>query len=90
MKQPEADQIVKAMQEKKIPVTYVLYPDEGTASPGPRTGSHSTPSLTNFLSGCLGGRAEPIGDDAKGASLAVPNGAGNVPGLEDALASLPK
>ena len=29
MKQLEADQIVKAMQEKKIPVTYVLYPDEG-------------------------------------------------------------
>ena len=29
VKQAEADQIVKAMQEKKIPVTYVLYPDEG-------------------------------------------------------------
>ena len=29
VKQAEADQIVKAMTEKKIPVTYVLYPDEG-------------------------------------------------------------
>ena len=29
VKQAEADQIVKAMQEKKIPVTYVLFPDEG-------------------------------------------------------------
>src|SRR5262249_39642487 len=29
VKQAESDQIVKAMQEKKIPVTYVLFPDEG-------------------------------------------------------------
>src|SRR6185436_5951295 len=29
VKQSESDQIVKAMQEKKIPVTYVLFPDEG-------------------------------------------------------------
>ena len=29
VKQSESDQIVKAMQAKKIPVTYVLYPDEG-------------------------------------------------------------
>src|SRR5262249_37646837 len=29
VKQAEADQIVHAMQAKNIPVTYVLYPDEG-------------------------------------------------------------
>ena len=29
VKQDESDQIVKAMQDKKIPVTYVLFPDEG-------------------------------------------------------------
>ena len=29
MKQAEADQIVEAMDDKKIPVTYVLFPDEG-------------------------------------------------------------
>ena len=29
VKQAESDQIVQAMQEKSIPVTYVLYPDEG-------------------------------------------------------------
>src|SRR5262249_33790177 len=29
VKQAESDQIVKAMQDKKIPVTYVLYSDEG-------------------------------------------------------------
>ena len=29
VKQAEADQIVKAMKDKNLPVTYVLYPDEG-------------------------------------------------------------
>jgi dienelactone hydrolase len=29
VKQAESDQIVKAMQAKNIPVTYVVYPDEG-------------------------------------------------------------
>ena len=29
VKQAEADQIVTAMQKKNIPVTYVLFPDEG-------------------------------------------------------------
>ena len=29
VKQAESDQIVKAMQERNIPVTYVLYSDEG-------------------------------------------------------------
>jgi hypothetical protein len=44
----------------------------------------------NFLSGCLGGRAQPIGEDFKGAALSVPDGAGNVPGLTEALATMAK
>ena len=35
VKQAESDQIVKAMKDKNIPVTYVLYPDEGHGSRGP-------------------------------------------------------
>ncbi len=42
--QKESDQIVKVMVEKKIPVTYVLYADEGTASRDPRIASRSTAS----------------------------------------------
>ena len=38
-----------------------------------------------FLSQCLGGRYEPIGNDFKGANLKVLEGAENVPGLADAL-----
>jgi len=40
-----------------------------------------------FLAQCLGGRAEPIGQDFTGSSISVPAGADGVPGLTDALKS---
>ena len=86
----ESDQIVAAMNARSIPVTYAIYADEGHGFARPENRISFYAIADNFLSGCLGGRAEPIGDDAKGASLAVPDGAGNVPGLGDALAALPK
>ena len=42
VKQAESDQIVRAMQRKDIPVTYLLYPDEGHGF-GRRTRSLLTP-----------------------------------------------
>jgi dipeptidyl aminopeptidase/acylaminoacyl peptidase len=86
----ESDQIVAAMNARKIPVTYAIYADEGHGFARPENRISFFAIADNFLSTCLGGRAEPIGDDAKGAALAVPDGAGNVPGLKDALAALPK
>ena len=41
VKQAESDQIVTAMRDKNIPVTYVLYPDEGHGFAGRRTASRS-------------------------------------------------
>ena len=38
-----------------------------------------------FLEKCLGGRAEPIGNEFAGSSISVPTGAEGVPGLADAL-----
>jgi dipeptidyl aminopeptidase/acylaminoacyl peptidase len=85
VKQAEANQILAAMEAKKIPVTYVLYPDEGH-------GFARAPNRTSFfavseafLSECLGGRFEPVGNDFKGSSITVPKGAEGVPGLEEAL-----
>ena len=85
VKQAEANQILAAMEAKKIPVTYVLYPDEGH-------GFARAPNRTSFfavseafLSECLGGRFEPVGNDFKGSSITVPKGAADVPGLEEAL-----
>ncbi len=85
VKQAESDQIVKAMKEKNIPVTYVLYPDEGHgfARPNNRTSFYAV--AEGFLSQCLGGRYEPVGKDFEGSSIKVLEGASFVPGLEAAL-----
>jgi hypothetical protein len=40
-----------------------------------------------FLAEHLGGRFEPVGDDFKNASIEVPAGKDQVPGLNEALAT---
>jgi len=85
VKQAEADQIVKAMKDKNLPVTYVLYPEEGHGFARPTNRTSFYAIAEGFLSQCLGGRYEPIGNDFKGANLKVLEGAQNVPGLADAL-----
>ncbi|MBO9715243.1 MAG: hypothetical protein J7507_00085, partial [Pseudoxanthomonas sp.] len=41
----------------------------------------------NFLAKCLGGRAQPIGEDLKGSSITVPTGTDGIEGLSAALQS---
>jgi len=89
VKQAEADQIVEAMVAKKIPVTYVLYPDEGHGFARPENRMSFNAIAEAFLAEHLGGRYEPIGDSFQGASVTVPVGANDVPGLEAALSKLP-
>lgn len=88
VKQAESDQIVSAMQAKGIPVTYVLYPDEGHGFARPENNLSFYAIAESFLAHCLGGRAEPIGDDLAGSSLVVLTGAEEVPGLSEALEKL--
>ena len=85
VKQSESDQIVQAMQEKEIPVTYVLYPDEGHGFARPENNLSFFAVAEAFLAQCLGGRYEPIGGDLSGASMTVPAGSEHVPGLPEAL-----
>ncbi|MEX0936761.1 MAG: S9 family peptidase [Pirellulales bacterium] len=85
VKQVESDQIVEAMKEKDIPVTYVLYPDEGHGFVRPPNRMSFWAVTEAFLTEHLGGRFEPIGDDFEGASITVPAGAEGVPGLGAAL-----
>jgi hypothetical protein len=75
------------MKEKNIPVTYVLYPDEGHGFRRPENSTSFNCIVEAFLAQHLGGRFEPIGNDFKGSSVSVPEGAEHVPGL---AASLPK
>jgi dipeptidyl aminopeptidase/acylaminoacyl peptidase len=83
VKQAEADQIVHAMQEKDIPVTYVLYPDEGHGFARPENRLSFNAIAEAFLAEYLGGRYEPIGDAFKGSSITLPAGAGYIPGLPE-------
>ncbi|HRK29531.1 MAG TPA: S9 family peptidase [Tepidisphaeraceae bacterium] len=90
VKQSEADQIAKAMTERNIPVTYVLYPDEGHGFARPENRLSFYAITEAFLAQYLGGRAEPIGDAFKGSSIKVPVDTGKIAGLSDALSGLQK
>ena len=85
VKQAEADRIVKAMQDKKIPVTYVLFSDEGHGFARPENNLAFNAITEAFLAEHLGGRVEPIGDDFKGSSVQVPAGAEQIKGLGSAV-----
>jgi dienelactone hydrolase len=87
VKQAESDQIVSAMQAKGIPVTYVLFPDEGHGFARPANNIAFMAVTENFLSACIGGRAEPIGGTVAASSAKVPHGAEYAPGLKAAIAS---
>ena len=80
----ESEQIVEAMKAKKIPVTYVLFPDEGHGCARPETSKAFNAVAEGFLGTCLDGRVQAIGDDFKGSS---PTGAQGVAGLAEALKS---
>ena len=85
VKQSESDQIVKAMQDKKIPVTYVLFSDEGHGFARPENVMSFMAVAEGFLAQHLGGRYQPIGGDFTGSSITVPSGAKDVPGLSAAI-----
>jgi len=85
VKQSESDQIVTAMQEKDIPVTYVLFPDEGHGFARPENRLAFFAVAEAFLAEHLGGRYEPIGEDFENSTITVPEGASQVPGLAMAL-----
>ena len=82
VKRAESDQIVEAMKSHGIPVTYVLFPDEGHGFARPENSLAFTALAEAFLSRCLGGSYEPIGDDFTGSSIQVVEGASGVPGLD--------
>jgi hypothetical protein len=86
VKEAESSQIVAAMNAKRLPVTYVLFPDEGHGFGRPENSIAFYGIAEGFLSKCLGGRFEPLGDALAGSSTTVPMGAEIVPGLSQALA----
>jgi dipeptidyl aminopeptidase/acylaminoacyl peptidase len=84
--QREASQIVAAMKAKNIPVTYILFPDEGHGFARPENNIAFYAITEQFLGKCLDGRAEPYGKAFAGSSITAPYGAEFAPGLQAALA----
>jgi dipeptidyl aminopeptidase/acylaminoacyl peptidase len=85
VKQAESDQIVESMREKGIPVTYILFPDEGHGFARPENQIAFVSVAEGFLAQHLGGRAEPIGEAFDGSKIECPEGAEGVEGLGSAL-----
>jgi len=80
VKQQESDQIVKAMQAKGLPVTYVLYPDEGHGFAKPENNIAFQAVAEAFLAKHLGGRQEPVTDElAKSTAKVVAKGELDLP-----------
>jgi dipeptidyl aminopeptidase/acylaminoacyl peptidase len=75
VKRAESDQIVNALLEKGIPVTYLLYTDEGHGFARPENTLSFSAIAEAFLAEHLGGRCEPTGDDLAGSSVQVLEGA---------------
>jgi dipeptidyl aminopeptidase/acylaminoacyl peptidase len=83
----ESDQIVAAMRQRGLPVTYVVYPDEGHGFARPENRLSFYAIVEAFLAEHLGGRVEPVDDDFSNSSLEVREGADHIAGLSPALAA---
>jgi dipeptidyl aminopeptidase/acylaminoacyl peptidase len=87
VKQAESDQIVSAMKAKGLPVSYVLFPDEGHGFQKPANRIAFNAVAEIFLAEHLGGVYQPIGDDFKGSSITAPEGAKEIATLPESLPS---
>jgi dipeptidyl aminopeptidase/acylaminoacyl peptidase len=71
----ESDTIVTAMQAKNIPVTYVVYPDEGHGFQKPPNRLSYIVMAEAFFARHLGGAFEAVGSDLEGSSHEIRAGA---------------
>jgi dipeptidyl aminopeptidase/acylaminoacyl peptidase len=81
----QSDQMVAAMKAAGLPVTYLLFPDEGHGFVRPENNLAFYAVAEQFLGRCLGGRTQPLAV-LSASSMQVLEGAGLVPGLSTALA----
>ncbi|QUS54964.1 S9 family peptidase [Pseudovibrio brasiliensis] len=81
VKASESEQIVSAMQDHDIPVTYALFPDEGHGIQKMHNRRAYHAIVEQFLAQHLGGKAEPVGTDFEGSSLQFPAGRELIEGL---------
>jgi dipeptidyl aminopeptidase/acylaminoacyl peptidase len=75
VKESESRQIVDAMREKGLPVTYVVFPDEGHGFARPVNNLAFFALTEAFLGQHLGGRVEPMGSVLRASSARIEAGA---------------
>ncbi|MGY3534346.1 S9 family peptidase [Bradyrhizobium sp. USDA 4452] len=77
----ESEQMVNALKQRGVPVTYITFADEGHGFVRPENRLAFYGVTEAFLAKHLGGGCQPIGNDFSGSSLEVETGAELVPGL---------
>ena len=82
VKASESEQIVAAMQQHGIPVTYVYYPDEGHGLGRSENRRSFTAVTEAFLAAHLGGSCEPVGNDFENSTIEFKIGRELIPGLD--------
>ncbi len=82
VKQAESEQIVTAMKKHNLPVTYVLFPDEGHGFHRPENNIAFFAVMEAFLSAHLGGFYQPITtEELKASTMQIKDGKQGIPGL---------
>jgi dipeptidyl aminopeptidase/acylaminoacyl peptidase len=82
VKASESEQIVAAMQQHGIPVTYVYYRDEGHGLGRSENRRSFTAVAEAFLAAHLGGRCDPVGNDFENSTIEFKVGRELIPGLD--------
>ena len=79
----ESEQMVAVLRQRNVPVTYVVFPDEGHGFSKPKNQIAFRAVTEAFLAKHLGGAAQPIDRprDFAGSSITVEVGADLIPGL---------
>ena len=77
----ESEQMVRALKEKGVAVTYITFRDEGHGFVRPENRLAFNAVAEAFLAKHLGGRCQPIGDDFTGSTIKIETGGELVPGL---------
>jgi dipeptidyl aminopeptidase/acylaminoacyl peptidase len=78
----ESEQMVTALKARRVPVTYIIFPDEGHGFVRPENRLAFNAVAESFLAMHLGGQFQPIGNDFAGSTIKIETGGELVPGLE--------
>jgi dipeptidyl aminopeptidase/acylaminoacyl peptidase len=82
VKQAESEQIVGAMKAHGLPVTYIVFPDEGHGFARPENNIAFFGAAEAFLSAHMGGEYAPLSaEELKASTMTIKDGKDGIPGL---------